>query len=65
MYKYKIKQNMLSNLSGMKKFYNRIEIPISTCYKGGYQITRDISAERRASTPPSINTVFVMHFSYS
>lgn len=57
---------MLSNLSGMKKFYNRIEIPISTCYKGGYQITRDISAERAgASTPPSINTVFVMHFSYS
>lgn len=46
MYKYKIKQNMLSNLSGMKKFYNRIEIPISTCYKGGDQITRDISAER-------------------
>lgn len=35
-----------------KNFYNRIEIPISTCYKGGYQITRDISAAERARLQP-------------
>lgn len=43
---------MLSNLTGMEKIYNRIEIPISTCYKGGYQITRDISVAERARLHP-------------
>lgn len=51
---YKIKAEYAIKLERNEKiFYNLIEIPISTCYKGSHQITRDIPARReRAHLDP-------------